>query len=69
MDTFSQPRAYDAFGDVAVAARPRVSSTKRARKVTVAVFWSIAVLLIAGRIYQSDVGVVRQAHIMALAAR
>ncbi len=61
--------AYDAFGDVAATDHPRVSSTKRMRNLTVAVFWSIALMLIAGRVYQHNLVAAPQAGAMAMASR
>ena len=69
MDTASQTPDYDAFGDPAVGGRSCLRATPRARTVAVAMFWSVALLLIAGRVYQHDLGVVPQAHTMELAAR
>ncbi len=68
MDTVSKASDYDAFGDPA-RGRGRVTSSHRARKMTVAVFWSVAMLMIAGRIYQHGSIVGPQAHTMELASR
>ena len=67
MDTVSQATDFDAFGDQ--IARPRVTSSRRARKLTVAVFWSVAMVLIAGRVYQHGSIVGPQGHTMELASR
>ncbi len=68
MDTVSQTPDYDAFGDPA-RGRGRVTSSRRARKITTAVFWSIAMVLIAGRIYQHGSIVGPQAHLLEVASR
>ena len=67
MNTPSQSPAYDAFGDRAIAGRTRETGTHRARNAAVAIFWSVALLLVAGRIYQHDMA--PQAHTMELASR
>ena len=69
MFTVSQTPDYDAFGDPAIGGRARTSGTRRARNMAVAVFWSVALLLIAGRVYQHETIMTPQAHVMALAAR
>jgi hypothetical protein len=69
MDTVSQTPDYDAFGEPAASGRGRVTSSRRARKLTVAVFWSIALLLIAGRIYQHGTIVGPLAHTLEFASR
>ena len=65
-EPFPSP-VYDAFGDRAVAGRSRATGTHRARNAAVAIFWSIALLLVAGRVYQHDVA--PQAHTMEFASR
>lgn len=67
MNTPSQPPAYDAFGDRAVGGRMRQTGTHRARNAAVAIFWSVALLLVAGRVYQHDT--MTAAHTIELASR
>lgn len=67
MNTPFQSAAYDAFGDRAVGDRTRETGTHRARNAAVAIFWSVALLLVAGRIYQHNLA--PQARTMELASR
>ena len=69
MDKVSHVTDFDAFGDPAVPVRGRVTSSRQARKLTVAVFWSVAALLVAGRVYQHGSIVGPQAHTMEMASR
>ena len=69
MKTVSQSADFDAFGDPAVGGSTRARSTRRARNVAVAVFWSVALLLIAGRIYQHDSIAGPNGPTMAIASR
>jgi len=59
MNRASDISAYDPFGDP-VLGRQRDRSTRGGRRVAIAVFWSLAFLLIVGRIYQNDFGSPRQ---------
>ena len=66
MNMRSQPPAYDAFGDRAATGRSSLAVSSRARNAAVAIFWSVAMLLVAGRVYQHEAP---QAHTMELASR
>lgn len=67
MDTRSHSPVYDAFGDRAVGGRTRKTVTARARTAAVAIFWSVALLLVAGRVYQQNVA--SPGHAIELASR
>ncbi len=69
MDTASHTSDYDAFGDPAAPVRPRSSVTRRARNMAVAVFWSVALVLIAGRVYQHNLAAASHQHPMDMASR
>jgi len=66
MNTPSQVPAFDAFGDRATS-EPARRTTNRARSAAVAIFWSVATLLVAGRVYQQ--GAPAQPHAMEMASR
>ncbi len=67
MNTPLQAPAFDAFGDRAVTEPSRRTTTDRARSAAVAIFWSVAMLLVAGRVYQQ--GAPAQPHAMEMASR
>lgn len=70
MNTPSDRQAYDPFGDPAIAQfDPTEAGDRRARNAALAVFWSISLLLLAGRAYQGDLHPRHQPHPMALASR
>ncbi len=62
--TFSgtEPTAFDPFGEPVAEgvarACPTAQGDRTARRVGGAVFWSLALLILAGRIYASDIPVV-----------
>jgi hypothetical protein len=57
----SEPTAFDPFGEpVAVGVAQACTTTagdRTARRIGGAVFWSLALLILAGRIYASDIPV------------
>jgi hypothetical protein len=59
--TRSEPAAFDPFGEpvAAVVAQACTTATgdRTARRIGGAVFWSLALLILAGRIYASDIPV------------
>ena len=67
MSTFSEPRStttFDPFGEPVSAglggACTREAGDRTARRIGGAVFWSLAVLILAGRIYAYDMPAVSQ---------
>jgi hypothetical protein len=58
----TEPTAFDPFGEpvtsVVAHACPTAQGDRTARRVGGAVFWSLALLILAGRIYASDIPVV-----------
>lgn len=69
MDNGLQTTDYDPFGDPAPGGRTHGRATRRARNVAVAMFWSAALMLIAGRIYQHDTLAASQPHPLEIASR
>ena len=57
----TEPTAFDPFGEPVAAVLARdcssASADRTARKVGGIVFWSLALLILAGRIYTSDIPV------------
>ena len=46
----SDTQSYDAFGEKLPAFEPRSAIGRRARNTGIAVFWSLAMLIIVGRV-------------------
>lgn len=53
MNTSPEPQAFDAFGEPTPAQRPWRGSAleRRTQKLGIAIFWSLALLIVAGRIH------------------
>ncbi len=59
--TVPEPASFDPFGEPVTAALarecPSSSTDRTARRIGGLVFWSLALLILAGRIYTSDIPV------------
>ncbi len=54
----TQAPSFDPFGEQAAVVRPAPRGG-RAQRVGIIVFWAIALLLVAGRVYTSDLPIAR----------